>query len=156
MTSTKNTVEQNEFASIRHIIFISPVFLPGSNIMLFSLALYSICLLHSNYCQPYVTSKMCRNTLQNVKCQRSINFAQRFAYYSSIILNSFCYLLFSKLCQHNLSRPSRDSIVQLPYNIALQRARDDHTVQLITLGKYIQKRENANEENYHCRGHSTT
>ena len=29
-----------------------------------------------------------------------------FAYYSSIILNSFSHLLFSKLCQHNLSRPA--------------------------------------------------
>ena len=29
-----------------------------------------------------------------------------FAHYSSIILNSFSHLLFSKLCQHNLSRPT--------------------------------------------------
>ena len=30
-------------------------------------------------------------------------------YYSSIILNSFGYLLFPKLCWHNLSRPTADS-----------------------------------------------
>ena len=40
-------------------------------------------------------------------------------YYSRIILNSFCYLLFSKLCLHNPSRPSQ---LYLPLSI-LREAR---------------------------------
>ena len=35
-------------------------------------------------------------------------------YYSSIILNSFRCLLFSKLCQHNLSRPSHVPSAHVP------------------------------------------
>ena len=42
-----------------------------------------------------------------------INQVRKCTSYSSIILNSFCHLLFSKLCQRNLPRPSLVVILEI-------------------------------------------
>ena len=67
-----------------------------------------------------------------------MSFPKNDAHYSQIILSSFCYLLFSKLFQHNLRRPTCCGVglleIKCPY-----RYRDDHPLEVIDTNFYLHK-----------------